>query len=164
MFHIVNRIEKMKPNQNNIWNFSESKDCCLYLQYKYNEETLVISNNLSIHTRTSAEGSANLNIPIIAWQTERQMWRQAVNNRTRERNYANLCLRLAEGQISDEEFEQEIIENEDRYVISFPEVMSVEEVKMAAQMTEGILDVDSEDDFRELFSINSTSFSKALKK
>lgn len=85
------------------------------------------------------------------------MWRRAVNNRTRERNYANICLQLAEGQITDQEFEEEIMRNEDRYVISFSDETSTEEIQIAAHLANEVLDVESEEDFRELFSISSAS-------
>lgn len=108
---------------------------------------------------TSTRGAATLTFPVAAWEIERELLLKAINNRTRERNYANLCLSLSEGSISEEEFEEEIMNNESRYVISFQEENSPEEILIASQLTKDVLDVDSEDDFRELFSISYASLS-----
>ena len=88
---------------------------------------------------------------------------RAINNRTRERNYANICLQLAEGQITEEEFENEIMNNENKYVISFADKTSPEEIQIAAQLAAGVLDIETEEDFRELFSISSASFTNFTK-
>lgn len=154
--------------RNNTWNYTTSRDCCLTFDFEAKQESTLMTGNLMtgnlgmLHTQTSAIGAVTLNIPIAAWETERGLLITAINNRTRERNYANICLQLAEGQISEDEFEKEIMDNENRYVISFRDKTTSEEILIASQLTEKILDVNTEDDFQELFSINSASISKML--
>ena len=116
-----------------------------------------MENKKKIEVQTSTRGAAILELPVGVMNAERDMLIRAINNRTRERNYANICLRLAEGEITEEEFENEIMNNEDRYVISFEDETPEESVMIASLLTKDILDVDTEDDFKELFSINSES-------
>ncbi|MBD5369609.1 MAG: hypothetical protein HDR80_00460 [Bacteroides sp.] len=151
-------------NTNSAWTNSDAPNCGVSFKYEIHHETLYKTDNTYLRMRTSAVKSATLDIPVHAWQIEKQFLRIAVNNRTRERNYANLCLRLAEGEITEEEFDREIIENEDRYVITFQDAIPEENVCIAARLTDGLLDIETEDDFRELFSINTASIIKALGK
>lgn len=122
-----------------------------------NQTTTVMENKKKIEVQTSANGAATFALPVAAINAERNLLIRAINNRTRERNYANICLRLAEGEISEDEFEEEIMNNEDRYVISFDDETSEEEIIVASRLTKDVLDVDTEDDFKELFSISSAS-------
>lgn len=110
-----------------------------------------------IEVTTSTEGAGIFAPRSLAWEAERNLLVRAINNRTRERNYANLCLRLAEGEISDREFEEEITRNEHNYVISFDNNASREEIIIAAGLTTDIIDVKTEDDFKELFSLSTES-------
>ena len=121
--------------------------------------TTIMENKTEIQTVTKK--AATLSFPAIS-DVERTMLVRA-NNRTRERNYANICLQLAEGQITEEEFENEIMNNENKYVISFADKTSPEEIQIAAQLAAGVLDIETEEDFRELFSISSASFTNFTK-
>ena len=138
------------------WNYNNSP-VFLTLSFETTQKTTVMENKKKIEMQTSARGAAILELPVAAINAERNMLIRAINNRTRERNYANICLRLAEGEITEEEFEEEIMNNEDRYVISFEDNTPDEEIVIASRLTRNILDVDTEDDFRELFSISSAS-------
>lgn len=138
----------------------------LTLSWNYefqNKTTVLTENGIKMESQTIAKGAANFSLSAAPSEAERNMLLRAINNRTRERNYANICLQLAEGQITEEEFENEIANNENRYVISFAEHTSPEEIKVAALLANEVLDVDTEDDFRELFSIGSASLSNLTK-
>ena len=138
------------------WNYNNSS-VFLTLSFETTQKTTVMENKKKIEVQTSARGAATLALPLSEINAERNMLIRAINNRTRERNYANICLQLAEGEITEEEFEEEIMNNEDRYVISFEDNTPDEEIVIASRLTRNILDVDTEDDFRELFSISSAS-------
>ena len=138
------------------WNYDNSS-VFLTLSFETTQKTTVMDNKKKIEVQTSARGAATLELPMAAINAERDMFFRAINNRTRERNYANICLRLAYGEITEEEFEKEIMNNEDRYVISFDDQTPEEGIMIASRLTKNILDVDTEDDFRELFSISSAS-------
>ena len=56
--------------------------------------------------------------------TRERMLVDAVNNRTRERNYYQLYSRMLDNEISEEEFDRAIDENPDEYVISNDKVPS----------------------------------------
>lgn len=136
----------------------------LSCEYEYHNRTTVLTETgAKMESQTNAKGATKFTLPLAPLEAERTMLLRAINNRTRERNYANICLQLAEGQISEEEFAKEITDNENRYVISFAEQTSPEEIQIAALLATEVLDVDTEDDFRELFSIGSASLSNLTK-
>ena len=143
-------------NKDSTWNYN-NPSVFLTLSFETNQKTTLMENKKKIEVQTSTRGAAILELPVGVMKAERDMLIRAINNRTRERNYANICLRLAEGEITEEEFENEIMNNEDRYVISFEDETPEESVMIASLLTKDILDVDTEDDFKELFSINSES-------
>lgn len=87
---------------------------------------------------------------------------QAVNNRTRERNYFRLCTQLLKNEISDEEFDREIDEHEDDYVITTDTSMSAEDINLLCAVAPNIKGVDTLEDLQDLFSIDPTSTIKAL--
>lgn len=149
---------------NSLWNQYNDKKY-VSLSFRFNQEVKIMEGKDTIEIQTSVIGAAKLEFMSGTVEAVSNILLRAVNNRTRERNYANLCLSLSEGEITEEEFENEIINNENRYVISYQEETSPEEILIASQLSQKVLDVDTEDDFRELFSINSLSlsnFSKAI--
>ena len=150
----MNNIRYDSPRTGNSTVFS------LTLSYEMSKTTTIMENKTEIQTVTKK--AATLSFPAIS-DVERTMLVRAINNRTRERNYANICLQLAEGQITEEEFENEIMNNENKYVISFADKTSPEEIQIAAQLAAGVLDIETEEDFRELFSISSASFTNFTK-
>lgn len=87
---------------------------------------------------------------------------RAVNNRTRERNYFRLYCSLLEGNISDEEFDKEIEENENLYVIDANKTPTVSQLETAAALAPKILNVDSQDDFFDIFSFSELKTAKML--
>jgi len=149
--YATNKLTNDSLSQNNSTGFS------LSLSYEFNGTTTIMENEDKTVIQTNTRGAVTFEMSTPTLEAERNMWRRAVNNRTRERNYANICLQLAEGQITDQEFEEEIMRNEDRYVISFSDDTSTEEIQIAAHLANEVLDVESEEDFRELFSISSAS-------
>ncbi|WP_195552971.1 hypothetical protein [Bacteroides eggerthii] len=87
---------------------------------------------------------------------------KAVNNRTVERDYFRLYSELASGMISEEEFEKEIDENEDNYVIQNNIIPSKEDLQLALNIARDIKEVDTSEDLSSLFSFNSIEIEKLL--
>lgn len=87
----------------------------------------------------------------------------AFNNRTRERNYYKLYTKLLEGEITEEQFDSEIEENEDKYVVTAPEDKDKETIFTAASICKDLLDVNDTDEFSSLFSINEPSIKNYIK-
>ena len=85
------------------------------------------------------------------------------NNRTRERNYYKLYCKFLEGEISEDEFDSEIEENEDRYVVAAPEDRDKETIFTAASICSELLDVNDTDEFSSVFSINEPSIRNYIK-
>lgn len=79
---------------------------------------------------------------------------RAVNNRTRERNYFKKYVELLEGDISDEQFESEIMGNIDDYVVPAGVDCDEEDVKIALELSSRIKGIETTDDFTSLFSIS----------
>lgn len=78
----------------------------------------------------------------------------AVNNRTRERNYFRLLSKYLSEEISDAEFEKEIEDNERLYVIDASKVPTQSQLMVAAELSKRIIDIESADDFLSLFSFS----------
>lgn len=79
----------------------------------------------------------------------------AVNNRTRQRNYFRLYCQLLENEITEKEFDKEIDDNEDEYVISNDTVYSENDIGLISKLKGKILDFDCEfiDEIEDLFSL-----------
>lgn len=89
---------------------------------------------------------------------------QAVNNRTRERNYYHLYSRLLEKEISDEEFDAELETNPDKYVIYTDKIPSDEEFHDAIALSDFIMDTETTGDIESLFSFDGRNFNEKCKK
>ena len=77
---------------------------------------------------------------------------QAINNRTRERNYFRLYSELLEDSISEEQFEKELKDNPDEYIIKLDHHPTQEEIQIALNASEDIKDLSSLEDLQTLFS------------
>lgn len=86
----------------------------------------------------------------------------AINNRTRERNFARLNGNLALGIISEEEFDEELISNEDKYVVKCDKKPTELEIKASLQLASEVMDVNDTDDLSVLFSFDETALSSYL--
>lgn len=90
---------------------------------------------------------------------------EAVNNRTRERNYFKKYTELLLGEISEEEFDQEIENNESLYVVQPHIDATLSDISLAALLVENadIMDIDSIDDIADIFSFKYQSVARELK-
>ena len=87
---------------------------------------------------------------------------KAINNRTVERDYFRLYSELASGIISEEDFNKELDENEDNYVIQNDIIPTMEELKIAIMLVQEIKDVNTSEDLSSLFSFNSIEIDRLL--
>ena len=87
---------------------------------------------------------------------------KAVNNRTRERNYFKKLVELFQNEITEDEFDREIEEHEDEYVVNTDEKPTREDIILACEVVKRIKDVKDVDDFSALFSFNQESIIKEL--
>ncbi|ERT60311.1 hypothetical protein HMPREF1254_0622 [Prevotella sp. BV3P1] len=87
---------------------------------------------------------------------------KAVNNRTRERNYFKKLVELFQGEVTEEEFDKAIEENEDDYVVTADGTPSREDLMLACEAAKQIKDVRDIDDFAALFSFNPESTIKEI--
>lgn len=92
----------------------------------------------------------------------KELMTRAINNRTRERNYFKLYCDMLDGNITEEEFDKEIEENEDRYVIKQNQDASVEDMEVALEVSPLLMDVKSPDDMAEVFSFSEKSMQKCI--
>lgn len=87
---------------------------------------------------------------------------RAVNNRTRQRNYFRLYSQMVDGEITEEEFDKAIEDNEDDYVIEETEKPSCERLQQAMHLCSGIKDVNDSEDLANLFSFDSAETDRLL--
>lgn len=96
--------------------------------------------------------------------TREKLLVDAVNNRTRERNYYQLYSKLLENQISDDDFDREIDENPDEYVVPIDKNPSESDFYQAMQLSEHLKGTDTIGDIESLFSFKDTEVLKHCKK
>ena len=87
---------------------------------------------------------------------------RAINNRTRERNYFKLYCDMLGGNITEDEFDREIEQNEDKYIIKQDCDASIEDIEVALEVSPSIMDVKSPDDMAEIFSFSEKSMQKSI--
>lgn len=138
----------------------------------FSESISVIDNaNITMFTvndgvRTVFAGVADNNVIDMVFSLDRmsQLLIRAVNNRTRERNYFRKYTELLEGDITEEEFDREIEEHEDDYVVSNNEDADAEDIKIAMFLAQYLKDVDYADDMSDIFSFSNESVRKSIAK
>lgn len=86
----------------------------------------------------------------------------AVNNRTKERNYFQLLSKYLGNEITEDEFEKEIENNESIYVIDPSVNPTKSQLRNAAILSKSIIGIESIDDFMSLFSFSEESAVKLL--
>lgn len=92
----------------------------------------------------------------------KELMTRAINNRTRERNYFKLYCDMLDGNITEEEFDKEIEQNEDKYIIKQDHDASTEDIEVALEVSPSIMDVKSPDDMAEVFSFSEKSMQKSI--
>ena len=125
-----------------------------------NVKMLSVSNGVQTAFVGVAENKA-LNM-VTSIDRMSQLLIMAVNNRTRERNYFRLYNQLLEKEITEEEFDKEIDEKEDEYVVSNNEEADKNDIEMALALSSYLKDVKDVDDMADLFSFSDVSIRKSL--
>lgn len=125
-----------------------------------NVKILSVSNGVQTAFVGVAENKA-LNM-VTSIDRMSQLLIRAVNNRTRERNYFRLYNQLLEKEITEEEFDKEIDEKEDEYVVSNNEEADKNDIEMALALSSYLKDVKDVDDMADLFSFSDVSIRKSL--
>lgn len=96
-----------------------------------NENVRMISVSDGVYTAFAGVVSNKAISFISSLDRASQLLVRAVNNRTRERNYFRKYCELLEEEITEEEFDQEIEEHEDEYVISNTEEANMDDIRLA---------------------------------
>ena len=108
-----------------------------------------VADNKSINIVTSVNRMSQLLI-------------RAVNNRTRERNYFRLYSQLLEGEITEEDFDKEIDDTENEYVVANNETADKTDIEIALSVSPQLMDVKDVDDMTDIFSFDSRSIRKSI--
>lgn len=87
---------------------------------------------------------------------------RGINNRTRERNYFKKYCELLEGTISEGEFDKEVENHEDDYVVPTNQPTDREDIMIALDVSDKIKDVNYVEDLESLFSFNSDTLRLAI--
>lgn len=88
----------------------------------------------------------------------------AIKNRTIERDFFKLYSSFVEGLLTEDEFNDEINSNEDKYVIQSNIIPGWLELKLALELSKEIPDCTNSEDFASLFSFNSYEIENELKR
>lgn len=88
----------------------------------------------------------------------------AINNRTRERNYFKLYCEMLDGIITEEDFDNEIDNHEEKYMISQDKDATIEDIEIALEVSPLLMDVKDSNDMAELFSFSEKSMLKSISK
>lgn len=126
------------------------------------ENIKMVSMSDGIHTAFVGVADNKAVNMVTSMDRMSQLLIRAVNNRTRERNYFKLCNQLLDKEITDEEFEKEIDENEDNYVLSNNEEADMNDIEVALSLCDYLKDVKDVDDMADLFSFSDNSIRKSL--
>jgi len=103
---------------------------------------------------------------VIGWDAREivEMLTKAVNNRTRERNFFRLYSEYLEENITEEEFNRELTEHEDDYVVEGEEKPTADRLRKALFLSSVIKDTDNSEQLSSLFSFDSIATDEGLKK
>lgn len=88
----------------------------------------------------------------------------AINNRTKERNFSRLGEKLASGEISEEEYDRALHEHEDEYVIKCNIKPTEMDMRLAAHLAPKLMDIEDTDDLAVLFSFDESEIRHYLER
>lgn len=140
-----------------------SNTTTIYTAYK-NDGSSVIAIQDNNKDRVTFAGVANKArfFSISTADRLKELMTRAINNRTRERNYFKLYCDMLGGNITEDEFDREIEQNEDKYIIKQDCDASIEDIEVALEVSPSIMDVKSPDDMAEIFSFSEKSMQKSI--
>jgi hypothetical protein len=91
-----------------------------------------------------------------------QLLIRAFNNRTRERNYFKLYSQMLEGDVTEEYFRNEIVQNKDDYVVPAGHDDDSQDIYLANYLAPQMKSIHSADDFISIFSFCDCAVVKLL--
>lgn len=140
-----------------------SNTTTIYTAYQ-NDGSSVIAIQDNNKDRVTFAGVANKArfFSISTADRLKELMTRAINNRTRERNYFKLYCDMLGGNITEDEFDREIEQNEDKYIIKQDCDASIEDIEVALEVSPSIMDVKSPDDMAEIFSFSEKSMQKSI--
>ena len=140
-----------------------SNTTTIYTAYK-NDGSSVIAIQDNNKDRVTFAGVANKArfFSISTADRLKELMTRAINNRTRERNYFKLYCDMLGGNITEDEFDKEIEQNEDKYIIKQDCDASIEDIEVSLEVSPSIMDVKSPDDMAEIFSFSEKSMQKSI--
>lgn len=140
-----------------------SNTTTIYTAYQ-NDGSSVIAIQDNNKDRVTFAGVANKArfFSISTADRLKDLMTRAINNRTRERNYFKLYCDMLGGNITEDEFDKEIEQNEDKYIIKQDCDASIEDIEVALEVSPSIMDVKSPDDMAEIFSFSEKSIQKSI--
>ena len=128
----------------------------------FHKEINTLTLTMTGDTKTIEARSQTLHLEQTFFDQGIDLLIRAFNNRTRQYNFFKLYSDLLDGSISEDEYDRELDENEDKYVIPEPKETSPSDIEIAYYLSERMDGVDSTEDFTSLFSISDNSLSKLL--
>lgn len=140
-----------------------SNTTTIYTAYQ-NDGSSVIAIQDNNKDRVTFAGVANKArfFSISTADRLKDLMTRAINNRTRERNYFKLYCDMLGGNITEDEFDRKIEQNEDKYIIKQDCDASIEDIEVALEVSPSIMDVKSPDDMAEIFSFSEKSMQKSI--
>jgi len=87
---------------------------------------------------------------------------KAVDNRTIERDYFRLYCDLLDGTLSEEEFDRQVNEHPNEYIVSEDVDPDLNSIQVALELSKRIRNVRTVEDFASLFSFNQLVLKKLM--
>lgn len=138
-----------------------SNTTTIYTAYKNDGSSVIAIQDKDRVTFAGVANKARF-FSISSADRLKELMTRAINNRTRERNYFKLYCDMLDGNITEDEFDREIEQNEDKYIIKQDCDASVEDIEVALEVSPSIMDVKSPDDMAEIFSFSEKSMQKSI--
>jgi hypothetical protein len=91
-----------------------------------------------------------------------QFYVKGINNLLKKNNLLQLSLQLSDNLITEDEFEEEINNNSEKYIISVENLTSVNQLHVLKDIVKSIGKDFSVDEISELFSVSFNNLDKIL--
>ncbi len=128
--------------------------------------TLILHSNMNINMIVDGDlsdlirNNSSLRDYLNSFTSKEELYLTGIRNLIKTKKFLQLCIQQAEQSIDENEFESEITENRDNYVISMRSIKNLEELKTLNEIITKIDKQFNVEEVSEIFSISSDSIIK----
>ena len=126
------------------------------------KSAVISTTNVAVQITGKQMSMSLNNTTMFVYDKSRELLIKAFNNRTRERNYFKLYCEMLEGEITEDEFDNEIDSNPDDYVVPAGNNDSLVDVETAMSLVKELKGLESADDFMSIFQFDDKDVHKCI--